>query len=79
MTKQKKRKAEIFDINSLVQLTNNPSQFWKKIKTLKGCNKISSNLITPTEWYKYFSKLANTKKKKDMNVITGNMILYIIH
>ena len=32
MIKQKKRTSEITDINSLMNLTNNPSLFWKKIK-----------------------------------------------
>ena len=59
MIKQKKRIAEIIDINSLLNLTRCPSQFWKKIKRIKGNNKISLNLITPTEWYNYFSKLTN--------------------
>ena len=58
--KQKKRKSEITEINSLMNLTNNPSQFWRKIKKLKGGNRVALNLITPTEWYNYYSKLTKT-------------------
>ena len=63
MIKQKKRTAEIMDINSLKKLTNNPSQFWKKIRTIKSNNKVALNLISPTEWYNYFSKLGNAGKE----------------
>ena len=62
MIKEKKRNADIIDINSLKKLTDNPSQFWKKIKKMRS-NKVSLNSITPTEWYNHFSKLTNDKNK----------------
>ena len=62
MIKQKKKNLEITEINSLTKLTNNPSQFWKRIKSIKGNDKVALNLITPTEWYNYYSKLTKINK-----------------
>lgn len=61
--KQKRRNAEIKDINQLMKLVDNSSQFWKKDKKLRNGNKKSVNLISPTDWYNYFSKLANTDER----------------
>ena len=62
LIKEKKRHAEIIDINSLKRLTSNPSQ---KMKS----NKVSLNSITPTEWYNHFSKLASDNKNRIYNDI----------
>ena len=60
LIKQKKRRAEIAELNAL-KLIDNPQQFWKKIRNLRGNtnDKKTINLITPTQWYEYFSKLTN--------------------
>ena len=46
-----------------MKLVDNSSQFWKKDKKLRNGNKKSVNLISPTDWYNYFSKLANTDER----------------